>query len=451
MCFQGKVELLRKKQRLLGWITWLLVASFVGCFKDIEAPPCHTLAQCPATERFYNVCEDGYCFFSDSCKDSTPVAQDMCCPDFEGDRTRDIDCVSDVLLSGELSTPAMFGSNIVVSANVLKGGNLVVVLYLLSPQLEVLQEVEVGKWDKVLPVVVSRAGLVYVAYSQGVKAFAYGSPNHLEMKKAILGYAPEANMVATDTSMILWAVSPQSVMLYNEDSGEKKIVQAEEPPEGGEVVLSTTATSSHAAMVTSLGNVKILEIETLRLFNLEGVSKAVYVLPYDQTLYVFSTSGRVSAFELTSGSKRYEESLEGEVLSNPVIDQSGNLFIATTKGISKVRGGEKIGETLETLSCPCYLYITSKGRLILATKNKIVSFVLQDGYLQNQYFFVKGLWFSLPVETTLVPTLFFNRIMVPLKSGHLLLYLFGESLEERGFAAPYSDHRNSAFVKSLEE
>jgi outer membrane protein assembly factor BamB len=371
----------------------------------------------------------------------------MCCPDFEGDRTKDSDCVGDVLLKGELSTPAMLGSNMVVSANVLENDKALVVLYLLGSRLEVLQKIEVGRWDKALPVVVSKALLGYVGHSGGVKAFAFDGENRLEMKKDISGDAPQGNIVATDSALVLWAVSVQSVVVYDEDSGEKKTVEAVDPSALGDTVQSLVASKSHAVMVTSFGSVKILELETFRLYSLQDVSQVAYALPYNETLFLFSTDGTVLAIELKSRTRKWNSTLQAGILSNPILDRFGNIFITTSDGIYKVVDNATSGAiskcVSDTFSAPSFLYITDRSRLIVVSQSKIISFVSQDGGA-----FAKGLWFSTPFQIEIAPSLFLNRIAIPLKSGHLFLYLFGENLEQEVFVAPNSDSMNSAFVRT---
>lgn len=450
MCFQGKDDPARNFRRLVHFSLCLFSASLAGCFKDIEAPPCETLAQCPATPMFYNVCEENYCFFSDACKHSPPLPEDMCCPDFEGDRTNDSDCVSDVFLQGGVSTPAMLGSKIVVSANVLKNDKALVVLYLLDSKLKVHERLEVGRCsmcDRLLPVVVSNSGLVYVAHSQGVKAFAYAEENRLEMKRDISGDAPQGNLVALSPSKVLWPVSVNGVVIYDEVSGEKKVVEAVEPSRPGDTVQSLVANNFYGIMVTSLGDARILELEAPRFYALQDISHILFALPFERTLYAFSADGTVSAIELTSGRKRWDVALDGEVMSNPILDRFGNIFVATRQGIYKVvdkgMDVEKSKTILDQLSAPSFLFITDKTRLMLVSQDKIVSFITQ-----GKDSFVKGLWFSTSFQVNTAPAVFLNRIWVPSRSGHLFVFLFGESLEQGGFCAPFGGTMNSSFVAS---
>jgi hypothetical protein len=430
-------------------------ACLVGsCFKDIRAPECGKLSDCPPG---YTSCEDGYCFQSaGACGQAALVPGDGCCGVTEGDRSADTDCLlRDLPLGlGAATTPALFHGLAYLSGTLAGGadaGQVAVAQVDLVNGTSLQATVGAGM---PLPVTTTAQG-VYVACDQGVVHYDAGL-NELDV---IPSGAPTGGLAAngsTDQPEVGWVTAAGRLELYDESRSVP--LELDLPASlGGGPAWAPAVSPDGRRMVVVWETGLVLGIEMtldprgpVASTTVAGAGGPPLIVA--RTVYVAAADGTLTSLEESGDSyqTRWTLGLGGPIAGRLLSDTQGHvLAVLKTGDVRLVKDGGALGAILGMGSFGKAMAglapaLGADGRVVAFDDGaRRVASLLRVTDASGGVQFARGLEFDVGGVVGAPPVLQDDRLVLLTAAGNAQSWVYPTGPAAQGFARDGGDAGNT--------
>lgn len=428
-------------QRVIGTVLfYVLSLEFSGCFSEIEAPGCRTLADCPAGIG-YASCESGRCFVTGRCDGAIAVPGDNCCPRVEGDRSDDLDCLLDDSPAGltGLATPTLAAGTVFLAGLALDpGGTSQVGLLRRDADGRISTPRMVGPGKIALPPV-SVGGSVFVAHRNGVAqvdAATWNIVRHVPSAAPTGGLAVAAGAVHP---IVAWPTVEGDVVLLDTTSASDTVLAAVAGPLG-DATAFPPATASHphrVAFAWSGGALVLVDPEAARVTAAWNPPSPPEIAPtiVGETTVFAGEDRRLRGLVENDGTLResWANDLEARPVGGLLADPAGRVVVLLEDG--RVRGfdaatGALAGQgdfgtamaDLPPVLCP-------SRRLVAVTDDRAAIRTLLPAGTDGTGF-TSGLRFDTRSVVTTGPGIAGDRLVLGTEAGRVAVWWFPPGPEQ---------------------